>query len=144
MLLIHLINNRSRASYWLIPEIYWTCSLNIPQSVVIDDLHNLCFFQSIYCLRPLIMIYEDHLLLTYIHDTTSGYESLQLALLIQNRELSECTLRDHFTNIINIIIYVELTQLILRCHKMLHRNTLIDQSRYIECVIRCLDDHNSL
>ena len=79
------------------------------------------------------MIYEDHLLLTYIHDTTSGYESLQLALLIQNWELSECTLRDYFTNIINIIIYVELTQLILRCHKMLHRNTLIDQSRYIEC-----------
>ena len=62
---------------------------------------------------------------------------------IQNREVTEFLLRHYILNIFHIIAHPKCYQRSLG-HKMLHRDTLINQTRYRKSIVGRADNHNTL
>ena len=83
---IHLSNDSCRTSYGLIAEKYRSDSLNITQSVMINDLQNLGFLEAIHSLSLFIMVYKNHLFPVEIQEVSSGNHTDIRWFRVQNAE----------------------------------------------------------
>ena len=102
---------------------------------MINDFKNLCLVNIGYRLRLLIMIDKNQLLFLRIHQVSSGKHSDIILIFIEDREVTVTNFCYRFTHFIHIIIQIKMHN-ILFCHKMLNRNTLVDQTRSGKCIIR--------
>ena len=110
---------------------------------MINNLHDVSFFNTINRLRFLVMIYQNYLFLACIHETTSGNKSFESSMTVKNREITEFLLRHHFFDIIDIVIHMKSHQRTLT-HKIFYRNTLVDKTCRSKCIVRRANYHNAL
>ena len=110
---------------------------------MVDDLHDLRLLDAVYGLGFLIVVYQDNLFLTYIQESPPGNKAAEPSVPVQDREITELLFRHNFLDIIHIIIELEAGQRCL-CHKIFHRDTLVDQPCRRKCIMRRADDDNTL
>ena len=110
---------------------------------MVDDFHDLRFFNPVHRLGFLIMVYQNHPFLTHIQKTPSGNKPFEAAVPVKNREIPELLLRHRILDIIHIICHAEGHKRRLR-HKMLYRDTLVNQPRYRISIMGRTDNHNTL
>ena len=103
--------------------------------MVIDDLKNFSLLNIINSLIHLIMINKHNFFLMHIQKITSGNGSDTFAMRIDDREGPVTVFYHNFLNIISEILSVKCNH-VITFHNIIYRNTLIDQSRNIERIIR--------
>ena len=108
--------------------------------MVIDNLEHLRLFHSVYSLILLIMIHKDDLLLPYIQETSSGDKSEEFTFIVDNGEIPKSSACHDIFDIIHIIPHLKCDQILL-CHKIFHRNTLVDMLCRRKCIVGRPYDH---
>ena len=81
------------------------------------------------------MINKHNLLLVHIQEITSGNRSDTFAMRIDDRKCPVTVFYHNLLNIISEILSVKCNH-VITFHNIIYRNTLIDQSRNIERIIR--------
>ena len=109
---------------------------------MINNLHDIGFFDAVHCLGLLIVIYKDHLLLAYIHESPPGDKAFKAAMPVQYGEVAELFLCHDFLDIFHVVAHTEGNQRRL-AHKMLDRDALVDQPGCCKCIMRRADNDDA-
>ena len=143
-LLIHLVYDRRSTSHRLVAEKYRPHCLNAQsQPVVVDDLQHIRLFHTVHCLAPLIVVHEDDLFFLYIEDTPSREQAYKFPFVIHHGEITETLLCHDLLHVVHIILHPKGDQITF-CHKIFHRNTLVDMLCRCKRIKRRADDHDLL
>ena len=126
VLMIHLVNDRRRASYRLIAEKYRIHGLQGTQPVMIDNFKNLRVVHIVDRLGYLIVVHQDQLPLAHAQQVPAGNHADIAAMLVQDREITVTLLGHDLPDLIRIIRHAEGDQS-LALHEKIDRHSLVDQ-----------------
>ena len=93
--------------------------------MMVNDLQNLCIFNSVNSLIFLIVIYQNNLLSSCSQQIPAGDHASVLSILIENREISMTFACHNILNIIDKIPVFKGNQ-IFCFHKIADRHTLVN------------------
>ena len=107
MLLIHGGDDGIGAAHRLVAHMDGLAGLDVRQTVVVDDLQDLCLIQPGYGLGNLVVIHQHHLLATGAQQMVAGQGAHYFFVLVQHRIAAVAALEHHLSHIVDVIVQVE-------------------------------------
>ena len=107
MLLIHSGDDGIGAAHRLVADPDGLGGLDIRQTVVVDDLQNLRLIQTLYGLRPLIVVHQHHTLAPGAQQVIPGQRADNVLVLIQNGVGAETAFQNGVAYIVDVIVQME-------------------------------------
>ena len=107
---------------------------------MIQDLQDLCLFDVVDRLRSLVMVNQNQLFFLDTHEVSTGNGTDVFSTGINHRECTVTGFRHNVFDLVGKIIAPEDHQIVF-FHKILDRNTLVDQTGHGKGIVRCGNDH---
>ena len=106
---------------------------------MVYDPQHLCPFDAVDRLTHLVVIHQYHLFTMYIEQSSSRNQSEIHPVLVDHREVVESVGLHHFLDVLERVCQLESHQIFV-CHAEADRDTLVDEPRCREGIVRRADD----